>query len=314
MYCIDVHHHIVPQHYADAIGDIGALGSSGKVPNWSVQGALELMDEAGIDAGITSLSSRGVLPLNAAEANKLARWCNEFAAKMMSEHPGRFGMFATIPLQTMAGALTELAFAYDELRADGICLLSNYDGSYLGDAYFWPLYEELNRRAAVVFVHPASPASLPSLGGMSPSMLEFPFDTTRAAASLLFSGVLSSFPAIRWILSHAGGATPYLAGRLALLSENRPDLQSKANGDVLGLLKKLYFDSALSTSQTGFKALRDFVPDTQLLFGTDYPFGPKRQMLRAAQDLKGLELPPETTSAIRSSNALRLFPRFGKYI
>jgi predicted TIM-barrel fold metal-dependent hydrolase len=314
---IDVHHHILPHQYVDAIGGgatIGALGSSGRLPEWSVQGSLATMDKAGITAAVTSVSAPGLAPLDSERAAALARVCNEFAAQMARDQPHRFGFFAMLPLQSIEQALREVEHAFDILNADGACLLSNYGGRYLGDSSFLPLYEELNRRGAVVFVHPTSPANRVDLPGISTSMLEFPFDTTRTIASLIFSGVTRRFPAIRWIFSHAGGALPYLAGRFEMLSRNSPPLREQISDGFYRALQPLYFDSALSADAIHFAALRALLPDSQILFGTDYPFGPKDQMADSVRGLDALELPAAAISAIYSANARCLFPRFRSII
>ncbi|MES2534862.1 MAG: amidohydrolase family protein [Pseudomonadota bacterium] len=309
---IDVHHHILPAEYVDRVGydNVGAQGSSGRVPAWSIQDALEGMDKAGISTAITSVSSPGLVPLNARDAVDAARWCNEFAAAMTQQHPGRFGMFATVAAQDMDAALNEATRAFDELAADGICLLSNYNGTYLGDQDFHPLYEELNRRKAVVFVHPTSPRDLVRINALSASTLEFPFDTTRTVASLIFGGVINRFPDIKWIFSHAGGAIPYLSGRVEVLSTNNPALREHIPNGFAAELAKLYFDCALSANQTAIAAMASVVTMDRILFGTDYPFGPKGQMSGTVDGLKGLGLAADELQKIGHGNALKLFPRF----
>ncbi|WP_198380454.1 amidohydrolase family protein [Roseomonas sp. KE2513] len=308
---IDVHHHILPAHYVETVGPgpIGSQGSSGRVPAWSLEGAIGLMDEAGISTAITSVTAPGVATLEAGAAAGLARWCNDYAARMVSDRPSRFGMFTCLPMQGMDTAIAEAVRSFDELGADGVCLLSNYEGRYLGEEAFRPLYEELDRRAAVVFVHPTSPAQLVSAGGLSASTLEFPFDTTRAIASLIFSGVTRDYPSIRWILSHAGGAMPYLAGRVEWLTRNNPSLRERIPEGFARAMEPLFFDCALSADAVHFAALRALVPDSQILFGTDYPFGPAGQMAGTVDALAELGLSAETLGAIDAGNALRLFPR-----
>lgn len=307
---IDVHHHILPSHYVEEVGiqGLAAQAASGKVPEWSLERTLELMDAAGITTAVTSISTPGVSTLDEAPAIKLARSCNEFAAGLKLDHPSRFGFFATLPLQSLDAVLDEIAYSYDTLGADGVCLLSNYGGRYLGDVSFTPLYEELSRRNAVVFMHPTSPVNPVKLPDLSPSMLEFPFDTTRTIASLIFSGVPRNFPAIRWIFSHAGGALPYLAGRFEVLSKNNPILREQIPGGFYEAVKPFYFDVALSANAVHFAALRKIVSDRQILFGTDYPFGPKDQIASTISGLNAQEFSRTTLSAIMSTNALRLFP------
>jgi predicted TIM-barrel fold metal-dependent hydrolase len=310
---IDVHQHVLPSRYVETVGagPIGSQGSSGRLPSWSIDQALSLMDESGIGTAVTSVSAPGVAMLASGAAAGLARWCNEFAAGMVRDHPGRFGMFACLPVQSIDAALAETAHAYDDLSADGVCLLSNYEGRYLGDEALRPLYEELDRRAAVVFVHPTAPLYNVSVAGLSPSTLEFAFDTTRTIASLVFGGITADYPAVRWIFSHAGGAMPYLAGRVEWLTRNNPALRERIPEGLAKALAPLYFDCALSANRVHFAALRELVADSQLLFGTDYPFGPPGQMRATVEGLAGIGLEPGTLRAVESGNALRLFPRFG---
>jgi predicted TIM-barrel fold metal-dependent hydrolase len=307
---IDVHHHIMPPHYVDVVGTgpIGSQGSSGRVPSWSVEQCLALMDASGIATGVTSISSPGFNTLDENTAASLATWCNDFAADMVHSHPGRFGMFAALALHSVDKALLEVTRAYDSLGTDGVCLLSNYDGRYLGDERFRPLYEELERRQAVVFVHPTAPVHTVSVAGLSASTLEFPFDTTRTIASLIFSGVTTDFPSIRWIFSHAGGAMPYLAGRVEVLSRNNPALRERIPSGFKAALSGMYFDTALSANTTHMAALRDVVGDSQILFGTDYPFGPKDTMADTVRGLETVDLTPSARAAIETDNALKLFP------
>ena len=228
---------------------------------------------------------------------------------MIRERPTRFGMFSCLPMDDLDAALAESAYTDDILKADGICLMSHYDGAYLGERRFHPLYEELDRRCAVVFVHPTTPVHPVLVAGLSASMLEFPFDTTRTIASLVFGGVLRSYPNIRWIFSHAGGAMPYLSGRLETVSKVNPGLREHIPDGLPQALRAVYFDCALSANPVHFAALRALVDDSQILFGTDYPFGPKRQMMETVGGLASLNLPSEAVMAIESANALRLFPR-----
>jgi 6-methylsalicylate decarboxylase len=309
---IDVHHHILPEPYVREMGAsrVGGQGSSGRVPEWSAADALRRMDASGIRAAITSISAPGVALEEPRARIDLARWCNEFAAALAADHPGRFGTFATLPLPDVDASLKEIEFAYARCAADGVCLLSSYDGRYFDDPRFRPLFEELERRRAVVFVHPTSPQSMALVCGLSASTLEFTFDTTRAIAALIFSGVVRDFPGIRFVFSHAGGAMPYLAERTQLLLQNNARLQEFIPHGIGAELRKLYFDTALSAHRATFATLLALVPAQNVLFGSDYPFGPRNQIEDAVERLEGLGLPAGDQASIGRENAVRLFPRF----
>ncbi|AZG10738.1 amidohydrolase [Pigmentiphaga sp. H8] len=309
---IDVHQHILPARYVQEVGEayITAQGSSTRLPPWSVEGALQGMDAAGIRTAINSISAPGFAPLAAAPAAALARWCNELAAQIGADHPGRFGFFAALPLPDIDASLREVEHGFDRLGADGVCVLTHHGGHYLGSALYDPLYEELDRRGAVVFVHPTAPASMQLVAGLSPSTLEFPFDTTRAVADIVLAGVLTRYPRIRWIFSHAGGAIPYLAGRVELLTTNKPALRERIPQGFSAELRKLYFDCALSLSPTTLDALVAEVGMDRLLFGSDYPFGPKDQMTTAARGIAALPWSEDRKQQLRSGNAAQLFPRW----
>jgi len=314
---IDVHHHILPPGYVEAVGaiKIGAQGSSGRLPHWTVEDALERMDAADVACAITSISAPG-LEVADDVAARLARACNEVALDMCANHPRRFGCFATVPLVSLDAALAEVAFAYEQGPADGVCLLSNFRGKYLGDESLWPLYEELDRRSAVVFVHPTSPVAPVAVAGLSLSSLDFTFDTARAVASLIFSGVLQRFPGIRFIFSHMGGAMPYIADRIEVLARNDERLQSYIPNGIRVELAKCYFDTALSANEVTFSAMRAISGIDNLLFGTDYPFGPRDQVASAASALRDRchdacrPLDAGEHRQIARGNAEQLFPRW----
>lgn len=309
---IDVHSHILPPHYVERVGvaPVAVQGSSGRVPPWSVEAALAGMDEAGIRTAITSISAPGFAPLAPAEQVALARWCNDFAAELGARHPGRFGSFLALPLPDVEAALAEILRGYDQLRADGVCLLSNYGGQYLGHASLDPLYEELDRRRAVVFVHPTSPPNMRLVAGLSASTLEFPFDTTRTVADIVFARIPARFPNIRWIFSHAGGTIPYLSNRIEVLSTNNPKLREAIPQGFSAELKKFYFDTALSANAATLGATRAEVSSDRILFGSDYPFGPKGQMRSTADSIAALPWPEEEKTRLRTGNAHALFPRW----
>ncbi len=309
---IDVHHHILPASYVEQVGPvkIGAQGSSGKCPYWSEEDALERMDAAGIATAITSISAPGLDVAAPEQERQLARECNEIAARLGKRHPGRFGYFAALPWLTPGAAEAEALHAFESLQADGVCLLSNHRGRYLGDAMYLPLYEWLNQREGVVFVHPTSPEVPVDIAGLSASMLDFTFDTARAIVSLVFQGVLQRYPHVRFIFSHMGGALPYIAQRIEVLARNNPALQAYIPDGIGVELSKCYFDTALSANRTTLAAMRELTSVDRMLFGTDYPFGPKDQMQSASESLEALPLLETERHAVGRGTAEALFPRF----
>ena len=224
---IDVHHHMLPPDYVKALATVfAALGCA--LPQWSVEKALRLMDENLIQASVTSISAPGASFGDAKFGRALARQCNECAAKLISNHPLRFGAFATVPLPDVEGTLAEIAYALDTLKFDGVELLTNYKGKYLGDTAFEEVHQELNRRKAVVHVHPGT-VPLNPLAPVSDFLMEAPFDTTRTITSLICNGVLERYPDISFIFSHGGGTMPFLATRIGVGSGFMwPGMQEKA--------------------------------------------------------------------------------------
>jgi predicted TIM-barrel fold metal-dependent hydrolase len=266
---IDTHHHVVPPAYAAWLRSRGLAAGGLPIPDWSREAALALMDKYGVQTAVLSVSTPGVHLGDDAEARKWAREVNEYAASVVRDHPGRFGFFATLCLPDVEGSLRELAFAFDELHADGVVLLANCRGIYLGDARFDPVFDELDRRKAVVFVHPSQPPGLEALPGLPTFVADFLIDTTRAAIRLAASGTLDRCPDLRVILSHAGGFVPYAAYRIALAAS------PKGNpADGLAQLQKFWFDTALSGSPTALPSLLAFAKPGHVLFGSDWPYAP----------------------------------------
>ena len=327
---IDVHHHIYPATYRAALHRLGVTGEGGvPLPRWSAEEALAVMDRQGIATAVTSISAPGVWFGDAGLARDLARECNEFSADLIKAYPGRFGSFAVLPVLDISAALDELRYALDELRLDGVVLLTSVDGRYLGDPVFDPLLAELNRRGVPTFVHPNTPKNSETGPQLPSSLLDYPFDTTKAVANLLFTGALERFPHIPFILSHAGGAVPYLAWRLGIyLERQHPPLRDIAvhayelmthrftrdpvdeGTRGLELLKRLYYDTALSATPYVLPSLLALVEPSHVLFGTD--LGVAMEFL-AAETIRGIAQAPQIDLAIRRAierdSALALFPR-----
>jgi predicted TIM-barrel fold metal-dependent hydrolase len=310
-YRIDVHHHILPSEYVSALAGLGITGGGGvPFPAWDARGALEMMDRQGIAAAVTSISSPGVHFGDARFARDLARRCNEVSARLVSEHPTRFGAFATLPLPDVKGALLELEHALDTLGLDGVVLLaSQSDGHYLGDPAFDDLFAELDRRGTVVFVHPTMPKSSEAMPLDVPGFAaEFTFDTSRAALNLIWTGTAERYPAVRYILSHAGGTTPFLAWRWGLLNLT-PTLRERAPKGVAHYLQRFYYDTALSANPHALRSLQELVEPSQILFGSDYPFAPEPIAQVSVEGLAQYDgFDAAQRRAIERENALALLP------
>ena len=306
---IDIHQHFLPPFYLAALAENGIrVGAELPFLEWDVQSTLELMGRHEIATAIVSISEPGVYFGDALSARQLARRCNEYAADLMREYPTRFGAFAILPLPDVDSALQELEYALDTLRLDGVVLLSNSDGRYPGDPLFNELFGELQRRKAIVFIHPTVPAINRHLQlDLPPFLVEFVFDTTRAIVNLLYSGTLDRCPDIRFIAAHAGGTVPYLAHRIAMGQIMLPG----APQGTITYLKQLYYDVALSTSPYVLHSLQELVDASRLLFGSDYPFAPEMATDFVIRGLKRHYEFDETARAmIERENALALFPRF----
>jgi predicted TIM-barrel fold metal-dependent hydrolase len=300
---IDIHHHLVPPKFADAIA---SRRSGGRPPKWTPEMSLEEMDKSGIATSITSLVQPSVWLGDVAQGRALARDCNEYAAGLGRDHPGRFGVFAALPLPDAEGSLKEIEYALDVLKADGFGLMTSYGDKWLGHPSFWPVMEELNRRKAVVYTHPLVPDCCRNLAqDVPPQTLEFTFDTTRTIASLLFSGTSAKFPDIRFIHSHGGGATPFVLSRFQRLEADMKERGQRLPKGALHELAKFHYDTAQANHPGALAALMQIVPVSQVLFGTDYPFRP------GAETVDGLRqyFKADELRAIERENAMRLMPR-----
>ncbi|KPI07587.1 amidohydrolase 2 [Actinobacteria bacterium OK074] len=305
---VDVHQHIVPAFYRDLLAGAGIAEAGGRaLPDWSPGAALELMDLLGTTTAIVSVSTPGTGFLaDPAEAADLARVLNDFSASLAAEHPGRFGYFATLPMPDTAASATEAERALDELGADGVTLLANSRGTYLGADGQDRLWQVLDERGAVVFVHPAElPA--PAVENIPPFAADFLLDTTRAVYLLVRNGIVRRHPGIRFVLSHAGGFVPYASHRMAVAIAGDT---GRSPLDVLDDFRSLYFDTALSASPAALPTLLAFARPGHVLFGSDWPFAPTAAGQYFASGLDtGLD--PATLRAVNRTNAEALFPRLG---
>lgn len=311
---IDVHHHLIPPVFRRAMETKGLHEVAGApLPHWSPERSIETMDAHGIATAILSISAPGTHLLGSSprEAADLACACNDYSRGVADVHGDRFGFFAVLPMPFTDMACKEAVRALDTLRADGVVLLGSTDGHFLGDQRFEELMAELDKRDAVVFVHPNLHETSTQLGLPAPGFLvEFLCDTTRAATNLILSGSVERYPRIRWILSHAGGFLPFIAWRLSLTNE-LPTFALKAPKGVLHYARSFYYDTALSPSPYAMAALRELVEPEHILFGSDYPFAPAPVVGMEVGSLEELAvLDEEAKRGIDRAHALALFPRF----
>ena len=311
---IDTHHHIYPPRYVaqniERLLDDATVLPASAYQNWRPSLALEQMDKAGVASAITSITSPGIWFDDGDKARARARDCNEFGAGMMRDFPGRFGMFAAIPLPDTEGSLTEIAHALDVLKLDGIGLLTSYDGKLLGDPAFAEVFAELNRRKAKVFVHPTMSCCGNVFPGVSKPTIEFPVDTGRAIASLLLRGAFAACPDVTFLFSHGGGILPSVVHRVfgslrMMTAEERAARLPK--GPEYEINRQYYDLASVAINSAGMAAVLKLFPITQITYGSDAPFGSTTAI---ADAIVKLGLAERDLQAIQRDNALRLFPRF----
>ena len=308
---IDVHQHVVPPFWAHALPTHGGDPSGTVIPQWSPDSAIDFMDSQQVATGILSLTAPSVIGWDKSERRRMARRVNEYTADLVTKRPDRFGNFATLPLPDAEGALWELEHALETLRADGVILLANYAGKYLGEAAFEPIWSELHRRHAVVFVHPGQPP-LPTAAGVPGPLVDYPFDTTRAAVQLVLNGIVDRYPGARIILAHAGGFLPYASHRFAELARVfRSDAAKPA--DILAAFQRFYFDTALSSGPAALPSLKAFAGSGHMVFGSDFPYAPAGigASFTAKLDADN-SLTADEHRAINHGNACALFPRLAR--
>ncbi len=322
---IDVHcHFVAPSYLAFLKERYPNMPSGSAPPPWTVTKHIEDMDKGGVATSIVSLPRPGIWYGEVNGVRKICREQNDYNAKLIADHPGRFGMFATLPLTDIEGSLREVAYAYDTLKADGIGMKTNYEEKWLGDPMFAPLYEELNRRNAIVYTHPQeAPCCLELVPGVGATTIEYGTNTTRTIASLLYSGTAAKYPNIRWIFSHAGGTAPFLVQRiigkeaamylrdggvLAPGAPANPGARPTMPRGPLFELQKFYYDTANTFNPVAMRALRTVVPVSQIVFGSDFPYS------FAPEIVKGLTVSEVFNAtelrAVDRDNVARLIPRY----
>ncbi len=301
---IDIHHHFAPPAWVAEVKGRPLLNAANT--RWSPAQSIEDMDKGGVAAAVVSITNPGLWFGDRAVTNRLARACNEYGAKLVQDHPTRFGLFAAMPLPDVDATLKEIEYSYDTLKTDGIGLLTSYEDVWLGNPKFRPVMEELNRRRAVVHVHPTAANCCRNLDyGLGPGSIEYGTDTTRAIIGVTFSGDAARFPNIRFIWSHAGGSAPFLAGRIDGGSNAAKD---RLPNGFMAEARKFFYDTAGAANRGAIASLLQLVSPTQILFGTDFP--PGGSSLEVAKLLAELRMfDASALGAIDRENAVRLLPR-----
>jgi predicted TIM-barrel fold metal-dependent hydrolase len=308
---IDVHHHFLPERYAEALRRSGndRPDGIGSLPQWSEREAIGFLDDARIEKALLSISSPGVL-LDDCDAAELARIVNDEAAELVVRWAGRFGGFASLPLPDVENSVLEVARALDTLDLDGVVLLTHYGNTYLGDPALDPVFDELNRRDALVFLHPTSPVccDCTALGFPRPA-IEFMFDTTRAVTNLIYSGTIDRCPRISWIVPHAGAALPVLASRIDMLRLMAPE-RCNASEPVADYLARFYYDLAGPRTEDALRALLGIAEPSRILYGSDWPFTPAPAVAYLLGALNRTRVfDAAEVEAVMSGNARRLLSR-----
>jgi len=326
-YRIDIHHHLLPKFYLEARERVGIREIFGfYLPDWSIDAHLRVMDKNKIQVGMASIPIHGFYSVGPELAIEMAHQCNQYLATILEEYPKRFGAFASLPLPDVHAAIAEAVFALDKLKLDGVLMLSNVSGKYLGEAENQELFIELDKRNAIVFVHPGDP-----LNNSIPSSILFPIDTAletvRAVMSLLYGGIFERFPNVIFIFAHCGGITPFLADRIV-----RGKNWSKGEGGadpgrlsyemdeaqktrLLELLKRQYYDSMTANAGTGLRTLQDFAGSSHIVLGTDHAILPAKFhpiKMRELVNYKGFDR--KSCFDVERDNALRLFPRLEEIV
>jgi len=303
---IDMHHHFAPPAWVTDVKGKPLLQPANTT--WTPAKSVEDMDRGGVATAMVSITNPGLWFGDQAMTRRLARACNDYGASLVRDYPGRFGLFAAMPMPDIDGTLAEIAYAYDTLKADGIGLFTSYGDAWLGNAAYRPVMEELNRRKAVVHVHPTAANCCRNLAyapGIAPGSMEYGTDTTRAIVGIAFSGDSTKFPDIRFIWSHAGGTVPFLAGRIDGASGGAKD---RMPGGFIAELKKFYYDLAGASNRGAISSLLELVKPSQILFGTDFP--PGGTAAEYAKTLAEIGLFNQSDlRAIDWDNAVRLLPR-----
>ncbi|CAO1604209.1 hypothetical protein XANCAGTX0491_007774 [Xanthoria calcicola] len=317
---IDVHHHFLPPAYTEVI-KVQSDPSGWEEPTWSLPMSKDFMSARGIKTTIFSVSAPGVDVMTPEQGITVSRQCNEYGAHLRDSSPSHYGFFAMVPDPSinLPAALSEIKYAFDTLHADGVCLLTRYGkhAGYLGHPEYTPLWDDLNSRHAVVFVHPNHPADTELVNPALPSPLaDYTHETTRFALDMITSDTLSSHAHnCKIILSHAGGTLPFIAHRVAsalpsLLKHHH--LKAKTFSEIMAEMKTFYLDLALGSNELSLPLLLKFTGPRRLLFGSDLPYPTRETMDYFTGELDGYQsgsMSEEDAYAVDCGNALELFPR-----
>ena len=292
---IDVHHHLAPPPWVEALKKAGL--DTPPVTNWTPRHSLDDMDQAGVATSILSAQTPGIGFVGPKEAAAVARASNEYAKMLAADYPGRFGTFALLPMPHVEETLREIEYALDTLKADGVGFMTSYDDKFLGDAAFAPVMDELHRRKATAYTHPNNPACCQNLAGIPPTIIEWGTDTTRTVASLIFSGTSERCRDVNFIFSHGGGTVTSLTDRFSVQLLMNPKYKSFTREGVMSELARFYYDTAQASNPMAV---------SQIVFGTDYPYRTGAEHVRGLAEVFG----PEDLRRIERENALKLVPRW----
>ena len=310
-FTVDFHHHVMPGFYWQASNEDGHAAGGITPPPWSLEGAIAYLDTAAIDVAVASISTPGVHFGDDAAARDLARRTNEYLAEITRLRPDRFAALAALPLPDLDGALETLAYALDDLELDGVSLMTNAGGSYLGDTRFDELFDELQRRRALVFIHPtASPDPTAHALGLPDALLDYPVDTSRAIAKLHYSNTFARTPDVRYVFSHAGGTIPFVAPRFGIVDAMDVIPGGAERGPFSDTVRRLHWDTASAFSDPILTLLSSITGLDNVVFGTDYPYPADEITIGARRQLETTAVVSEPErAAILGGSALRLIPR-----
>lgn len=301
---IDTHCHVVPPEYRDWLEQHSDY--RGPYVDWSKDATVEYFERIGVATAILSVSTPGARIAasdDRDETRRIARLVNEFSGELLRDDPARFGFFATLTLPDVDGAIAEAEYAFDELNTDGVVLMTNVEGIYVGAPEWDPLLEYLDQRDAIVYLHPTGPVG-PGVPGVTPGVSDFLADTVRSAVNLTRNGCLLRYPNLKFLLSHGGGFLPYAALRIARMA-----LPTVPQNEAVAQLQRFYFDTALTSGPFGLPSLLAFAEDTHVTFGSDWPYAPTPDAAAFTGRLDAYPLTPDQADAINRGNAELLFPR-----